>query len=158
MLEQTAKVIDVSNGLLTLETESRSGCKQCGSHSCTTSVVAKLFGIRRNRMIIDNSLDAKKGDQVVIGIPEDLLVGASIMAYLLPLVSMLMVTALGDALSVSEVLLSTLALGGLVTGFIMVRLVLRRTTSRQRYRPQLLRIAASGYQRVEIPTFTGVKQ
>ncbi|MCU7811631.1 MAG: SoxR reducing system RseC family protein [Candidatus Thiodiazotropha sp. (ex Notomyrtea botanica)] len=158
MLEETAKVIDINDGLLTLETESRSGCKQCGSHSCTTSIVAKLFGIRRNRMIIDNSLDAKKGDQVVIGIPEDLLVQASVMAYLLPLVLMLMVTALGEALSVNEVLLSMLALGGLVTGFFMVRLVFHRTTSRQRYRPQLLRIAASEYQRVEIPTFTGVKQ
>jgi sigma-E factor negative regulatory protein RseC len=153
MLEETAMVIDVKDGMLMAETESRSSCSHCSADSCSTSVVAKLFGVRRNRLVMENSLDAKPGDQVVIGIPDALLVRASVMAYLLPLVSMLLLTAIGDALGMNEILLSLLALVGLAIGFFMVRWTIHRSAS-QRYTPRLLRIVAPGYQRVGMPTFT----
>lgn len=153
MLEETARVIDVMDGMLTAETESRSGCSHCSTSSCTTSVVSKLFGIRRNRLVMENSLHAKPGDQVVIGIPNELLVRASVMAYLLPLVAMLVVTAIGDTLGMNEILLSLLALAGLAMGFFIVRWAIRRGAS-QRYSPRLLRIVAPGYQRVGMPTLT----
>ncbi len=152
MLEETAQVIEVKDGLLTAETESRSGCSHCStSSSCSTSVVAKLFGVRRNRLVMANSLNARPGDQVVIGIPDQLLVRASLMAYLLPLVVMLVVTAMGELAGINELLLSLLALVGLAMGFFTVRWLSRRRTS-QRYEPRLLRIVAPGYQRVEMPT------
>lgn len=153
MLEETATVVEVIDDRLIAETESRSGCSHCSTGSCTTSVVAKLFGVRRNRLVMENSLDARPGDQVVVGIPDELLVRASVMAYLLPLISMLGVTAVGDALGMSEILLSLLALGGLAIGFFMVRWVIRRGPS-QRYKPHLLRIVEPGWQRVGIPTLT----
>ena len=95
MLEETATVVEVIDGRLIAETESRSSCSHCSTDSCSTSVVAKLFGIRRNRLVMENTLQAKAGDRVVIGIPDNLLVQASVMAYLLPLVVMLGVTACG---------------------------------------------------------------
>jgi sigma-E factor negative regulatory protein RseC len=155
MLEETARVIEVKDGLLLAETEFRSSCSHCASgDSCTTSVVAKLFGNRRNRLVMENSLQAKPGDQVLIGIPDALLVRASLMAYLLPLVTMLGVTVLGDALGVEDFFLSLLALMGLAAGFYMVRWATRRAPSQQRYKPRLLRIVAAGYQRVEMPNLT----
>lgn len=154
MLEETARVIEVRDGLLMAETESRSGCTHCSSSSgCSTSVVAKLFGVRRNRLVMENSLNARPGDQVVIGIPDQLLVRASLTAYLLPLVVMLVVTALGDMAGMNELLLSLLALGGLATGFFTMRWVSRGRTSQQ-YEPRLLRIVAPGYKRVDMPTLT----
>ncbi len=152
MLEESAHVVEVHDGVLIAETQSRSGCSHCStSSSCSTSVVAKLFGVRRNRLVMANSLNARPGDQVVIGIPDQVLVRASLMAYLLPLVVMLVVTAMGDLAGINELLLSLLALVGLVMGFFTVRWVSRRRTS-QRYEPRLLRIVAPGYQRVEMPT------
>ncbi len=153
MLEETAWVIDVNDGLLTAETESRSGCGHCNTDSCTTSVVAKLFGVRRNRLVMENSLDARPGDRVVIGIPDPLLVRAALMAYLLPLLFMLGMTGLGDLIGINEFVLSLLALAGLALGFFTVHWVARGGAS-QRYEPRLLRIVAAAYQRVEIPTFT----
>ncbi len=153
MLEETARVIEVHDDLLIAETESRSGCSHCSTSSCTTSVVAKLFGVKRNRLVMENSLKAKAGDQVVIGIPDQLLVRASLTAYLLPLMVMLLVTAMGDLLGMNELLLSLLALVGLALGFFTVRWVTRRRTA-QGYEPRLLRILAPGYQRVEMPTLT----
>jgi sigma-E factor negative regulatory protein RseC len=152
MLEETARVVEVLDGVLIAETQSRSGCSYCStSSSCSTSVVAKLFGVRRNRLVMANSLHARPGDQVVIGIPDQLLVRASLIAYLLPLVVMLVVTALGDLAGINELLLSLLALVGLAMGFFTVRWVSRSRASQQ-YEPRLLRIVAPGHQRVEMPT------
>jgi sigma-E factor negative regulatory protein RseC len=153
MLEETATVIEVMGDRLVAETESRSSCSHCSTDSCSTSVVAKLFGIRRNRLVMENSLHAKAGDRVVIGIPDTLLVRASVMAYLLPLVVMLGVTACGDALGMNEIGLSLLAIAGLAMGFFVVRWAIRRGSS-QRFQPRLLRIVAPGWQRVGIPTYT----
>jgi sigma-E factor negative regulatory protein RseC len=153
MLEETAQVIEVKDGLLLAETESRSGCNHCSSANCSTSVVAKLFGVRRNRMVLENSIGAKPGDQVVIGIPDALLARASVLAYLLPVLSMLGFSALGDLFGLEAIWLSLLALSGLAIGFFMVYRV-TRGRSAQRYRPQLLRFVVADYQRVELPTLT----
>jgi len=150
MLEETAHVVEVHDGLLIAETRSRSGCSHCGNGSCTTSVVAKLFGVRRNRLVMENSLGARPGDQVRIGIPDRSLVRASLMAYLLPLIFMLGITALGNLAGVSEFFLSLLALAGLAMGFFIVHWVSRGGLS-HRYEPRLLRIVASGHQWVDMP-------
>jgi sigma-E factor negative regulatory protein RseC len=153
MLEETAQVIDVKDGMLLVETESRSGCNHCSADNCTTSVVAKLFGVKRNRLVLENSLDAKPGDRVVIGIPDALLVRASILAYLLPLLTMLVTAAIGKAIGLQAIWLSLLALFGLAIGFFIVYRATRGWTS-QRYKPQLLRLVAAQHQRVEVPILT----
>jgi sigma-E factor negative regulatory protein RseC len=153
MLEETARVVDVKEGLLIAETISRSSCKSCKSDSCTTSVIAGLFNLKPNRLVMRNSIGAKPGDQVVIGIPDDLLARASVMAYLLPLVSMLLLTAIGDQMYFSPLATVMMAASGLVIGFFIVRRATRGWSS-QRYQPQLLRVVSSGYQQVELPAFT----
>jgi sigma-E factor negative regulatory protein RseC len=153
MLEQTARVIDVNDGMLLAETESRSGCNHCATSGCTTSVVARLFGVRRNRLVMENSIGARPGDQVVIGIPDALLVRASVLAYLMPLLSMLGLGALGDQFGLAPIWLSLLALGGLAIGFFMVYRV-TRGWSAQRYRPQVLRLVTAHRQQVDLPTLT----
>jgi sigma-E factor negative regulatory protein RseC len=150
MLEETAHVVEVHDGLLIAETESRSGCSHCSTESCTTSVVAKLFGVRRNRLVMENRLGARPGDLVRIGIPDRSLVRASLMAYLLPLLFMLGVTALGNLAGVSEFFLSLLALVGLAMGFFVVHGISRGGLS-HRYEPRLLRIDAPGRQWIDMP-------
>ena len=154
MLEEIATVVAVRHGQLWVETESRSACSHCAStSSCTTSVISKLFGVKRNRLQLDNSLGARIGDQVVVGIPDDLLVQASFQAYLLPLLVMLSTAAAGDAMGLNEGLLSLLVLGGLATGFYLVRWFTHIKQSRQRFKPQLLRIVGQAQCRVEMPNF-----
>jgi sigma-E factor negative regulatory protein RseC len=153
MLEQTAQVVDVKDGMLLAETESRSGCNHCATSGCTTSVVARLFGVRRNRLVMENSIGAKPGDQVVIGIPDALLARASVTAYLMPLLSMLAFGAVGDQLGLQAGWLSLLALCGLAIGFFTVYRMTRGWSAR-RYKPQLLRIVAADHRRVELPTLT----
>lgn len=151
MLEESATVVEASSHTLWVETESRSACSHCSSSNCNTSVVSKLFGIRKNRLKLENSLGAKQGERVVIGIPDKLLVRASVWAYLLPLICMLASAWLGGAYGASDGYQSLLALGGLAVGFTILRWTTRNLSSQQRFEPRLLRISGGGRVQVEIP-------
>jgi sigma-E factor negative regulatory protein RseC len=151
MLEEIGTVVEVERGAILVETQSRSACSHCSSKGCTTAVVSKLFGIKHNRLHLENSLGAKLGDQVVIGIPDDLLVMASLWAYLLPLMFMLAGPAVGGVFAASEAVQSLLALGGLAVGFSIVRWSTRNLSSQRRFKPQLLRLADGKQVRVEMP-------
>lgn len=122
-----------------METQPRSSCAHCASDSCTASVVSKAVGAKRNRVWLENALGAKVGEQVVIGIQDELLLRASLLSYLLPLVIMLVVVAFSGARGASEGLQSLLAVGGLAVGFVLAGRIARSASLRQRFRPQLLR-------------------
>lgn len=139
MLEETATVVAVEGNSLWVESEARSACSQCDSHSCSSSAISQLFGVQRNRLCLDNHLEAQVGDQVVIGIPDELLVRASIWGYLLPLLVMVAFAIVGNAWHLSEGLQVVLAMLGLAAGFYAVRLATR--DKQQKFQPQLLRIA-----------------
>ncbi len=140
MLEESGTVLAVKNDELCVETISRSSCSRCSSSGCSTSVISKLFGLRRNRIIMKNSLGAKPGDRVVIGIPDSLLVKASIWAYLLPLASMVMVAWSALLLGASDSLQALCALIGLVGGLFAVNRLTMHQVRREQFSPKLLRI------------------
>lgn len=158
MLEETGTVVAVREGRLWVETQSRSICSHCTSGSCTTSAVSKLFGVRHNRVQLENSLGAKVGERVVIGIPDDLLVRAAILCYLLPLMIMVMGAVLGSVAGASEGVQSLMAVGGLAVGFLLVRWGIRSVPSQQRFQLQLLRYAGQGHLQVRISTLTRSKR
>ncbi|MCG8023553.1 MAG: SoxR reducing system RseC family protein [Candidatus Thiodiazotropha endolucinida] len=154
MLEEFGTVVEVWDEGLLVETQSRSACSHCSSGNCTTAVVSKLFGIKHNRFELDNNLGVQPGEKVVIGIPDELLVRASVRAYLLPLLVTVLATAIGSVVGLSEGLQSLLALGGLAMGLIWVRWLTQGVTSRQQFKPQLLRIVERDHVRVEMPNLT----
>jgi len=142
MLEETATVVAVENDSVWVESESRSACSQCSSTHCSSSALSQLFSVQRNRLRLDNDLDAQVGDQVVIGIPDELLVRASVWGYLFPLLAMVGFAIAGNAWHLSEGLQVLLAMLGLAGGFYSVRLATRG--KQQKFQPQLLRIATRG--------------
>jgi sigma-E factor negative regulatory protein RseC len=151
MLEESAKVVAVRGDRLWVETQSRSACSHCSSTGCGTSVISKLFGVKRNRLELHNSLSAKPGEQVMIGIPDEVLVRASVWAYLVPIIVMLLLTATGARLGMAEGLQVLLALSGLASGFILVHWITRRGSYRQGFKPHLLRTVGQESVRVEMP-------
>jgi sigma-E factor negative regulatory protein RseC len=148
MLEEQARVIDADETRVWVETESRSGCSSCSSRNCTTSVVASLFGVKRNRFTLNNTIQAKQGDQVVIGIPGQMIVRASVIAYLVPLISMLAMTLLSSSIGMSEGAQSLFAVAGLLLGLVVVRWRTKEGASRQSHGPRLLRVVDNGYRHV----------
>lgn len=121
MLEQQATVISVENDKILVEAQKRSQCNQCSQHNCSTSVVAKWFNVHPNRFYLDNTLDAKVGDTVIIGINENAVVKASLSAYLLPLITMIVFAIIAAGLDLSQGLQAIAALAGLLSGFWLVK-------------------------------------
>lgn len=142
MLEEIALVVKSTPDRLWIETQTRSSCRHCSSSSgCGTSVLAKLFSVKRNQLQVENSLDAKLGDKVIIGMPDELLIRAAIWVYLLPLLAMVLVTILADLSGAGEGIQSLAGLAGLIIGFILLRKHTNSTTSQQKFKPRLLRLA-----------------
>lgn len=151
MLEETATVIAARDGRLLVESESHSACSHCGSGgSCGTSVVSQLFGSRRNRLELENTLGAQTGERVVIGIPDEILVQASVTAYLLPLLIMTLSAAAAESFGMSEGEQIVSALGGLVGGFFLVRRFSRGAATRRRFQARLLRVLGRNHETVTL--------
>ncbi len=140
MLEQDATVIESKEGHIWVEAISRSSCSQCSATSCSTSVISKVFGFRRNLLKMENSLQAKAGDQVIIGIPDNVLVKASVWAYLVPVISMVLFTFMAVVQGYGDGLQVLFALTGLATGFILVGRLTRSDYQGKAFDPLLLRI------------------
>lgn len=139
MLEESGTVLEADMDWLWVETAPRSACSRCGAGSCSTSVIARLFGTRRNRFWLRNSLQAVPGDRVVIGIPDRALVAASVQAYLVPVLTMVASVAVADRLGVSEPFQVLVALAGLVGGLVLTGRMVRYGPTRERHTPRLLR-------------------
>lgn len=137
MLQEIATVVAANRGCLTVETQSRSSCSSCSNHSCTTSVVAKLFNVQRNRFQLENRLGAQVGDQVMVSIPDGLLVRASVWVYLIPSVFMVFGAVFGLWAGWSDGAQAMFALFGLGLGFWLVGWMTRKQTVREAFRPQL---------------------
>jgi sigma-E factor negative regulatory protein RseC len=150
MIEESATVVRVDAGYAIVETQQRAACGSCQSAgSCSTSVLSGLFKRRHNQLKVLNPINARPGQKVIIGLREQALLKVSLSAYLLPLVSLLLLAMAMQHLSERFVLqlgeLPTIA-GGLL-GFIIGLLLFRRLSSRRRsdpdYQAVILRQAMS---------------
>lgn len=143
MIEQTGIVIDTDATSLWVETRAVSGCSSCSSAagSCSTAAVSKLFAERRVRLRLPNSLAARTGDRVVVGVPEAVLVRAALWAYLLPLLLLIGAAWTAQQLGGSELIQGSAALVGLVAGFIWLRRINWGTGGQDPIQPRLLRFA-----------------
>ena len=123
MIEELATVIKTEGEVMAVEIQRQSTCGSCSVKSgCGTNLVASLFGKRRALLSLPNTIDARPGDRVVLGIREKDLVTGSIRLYLYPLAGLLFGAMTGHLLAGSE--LFTILSG--LTGMILVLLGLRR--------------------------------
>lgn len=150
MLEETGTVIDTRGDTLWVQTIARSSCSKCSTSTCSTSVIGKLFNLKRNVLQMENTLQAKKGQRVVIGIPDATLVKASVWAYLVPIVFMVAATMIALSLGASDLLQAMTAVVGLFVGFLVVKRVMSLVTENQQFEPQLLRFEGAQTVSVEL--------
>lgn len=139
MIEQDAIVIAVKGSQAEVEVQRQSACGGCEqSGGCSTSVLAKLFD-RHGRLVpADNSIDARPGDHVVLGIEESALQIASLVAYLLPILGLLL-GAMAGAMLGAEPLSVALGLLGLIAGLIWTRSIGAAVADNVRYRIRIVR-------------------
>lgn len=90
MIEESAVVIEADGGAILIEVLPQSACGSCNAKSaCGTSLLSSLFKRRATRMHVDNSVNARAGDHVVVGIDESEMVSGSVRLYLWPLLGLI---------------------------------------------------------------------
>ncbi len=146
MLEERALVIAVhgkKNEKATVRTQRLSACDACQLKSgCGTHSFAKLSGNQSIELDIANPLGARQGDVVLVAIPEQGLMLASLLMYLLPLVSMFMAVLVAQWLGVAgDPGLIGAAAAGLLAGFAVVRKQAARHRADTRFTPRMTSVA-----------------
>lgn len=90
MITETATVIAVEGDVVTVSASVKTGCSQCQvSSDCGISAVAKAFTPREQSLTLRSPLPVRIGDQVVIGIPEQKVLLASWLVYIVPLATLI---------------------------------------------------------------------
>lgn len=145
MVEQEARVITVEGDQLELEAETRSSCNACEVKSgCGTSVLARWVGRKFTRFHAKNTVDARVGDQVVVGLPESALVSGSMAIYLMPLLGMIVAALLADMalqpdMSMRDPIIALTALAGFVLALLGCRKYLSNERMQRNLTPVVLR-------------------
>ena len=145
MIEEQAQVVEIIGSQLVLQAQTQSACGSCSaSKGCGTSVLSKVIGRKFTRFQVENCIDAKVGDTVVVGISEDALLTGSMVMYIIPILGMLVFALLANASLVSHVEYRDLSIAasgimGLVLGSLLSRWYFQRQSSRQRFAPVVLR-------------------
>lgn len=140
MITETGRVVALAGDQVWVQTIRTSACQSCSARSgCGQRALAAVSSGRANQVLVDNSVGARVGDEVVIGLDEQSLLNASLAVYGLPLVLMV----LGSLLAHNWVAASDLgAIAGAVSGLFLGFLLVQRWQAEagERYQPRLLRI------------------
>lgn len=148
MIEEHARVVAVQGDTALLQTQRQSSCGSCEVKSgCGTSVLAGIFGQKMTQLKVQNTLNARPGDEVVLGMEEHALVTGSLLVYGVPLLMLLLGALMGEAMASqlgmgAELLPVVAGATGFVLAFLLVRGVLRRTAVGLQMNPVMLRIRA----------------
>ena len=103
MIEEIATVIKTEGEMMSVEIQRQSSCGACSVKSgCGTNLIASLFGKRQAMLSLPNTIHARPGDRVVLGIRENDLVTGSIRLYLFPLAGLLLGALAGHLLAGTE--------------------------------------------------------
>lgn len=123
MIHETGTVISVSGEEAWVQTIRESACQSCKArHGCGQKALAGMTSGQSRQIRVANTLDARPGDQVTVAIEESALLRASLLVYALPLLLMVIATALvGAVMPGRDGLAVVSALAGLGTGLLLAR-------------------------------------
>lgn len=139
MILETATVVAKEPQALWVDAVQKNACETCAAQKgCGTRVLSKLTGkTSRIRVLAapEQLRDVVLGDEVIIAIPEDVIVTASLLVYLLPLLCSL--AALWFVPATSDVPSIIAAAAGLLLGGLIVRWHSIKTRHNPRLNPVL---------------------
>jgi sigma-E factor negative regulatory protein RseC len=146
MIEEQGIVVAIEAGIAEVEIIRRSTCGACSARSgCGVSLLDRVLGRRPQRLLLVDKLKVSPGDEVIVGIPEGALLKAAVVAYMIPLLGLLVGAIIGDLPSLSGAMDQGLPLLtgaiGFAAGLIVTRLYSRRLAIDPRWRAVLLRRA-----------------
>lgn len=156
MIKETGKVISIDTDGIWVETIQRSACQSCAvEKGCGQSLIAKATGKTTSiRALADNNdlKSLKVDDQVVIGIPENVVVTGTLLTYFLPLLLMIIGVLISSKLFVNDSFVAVGALAGLVCGGLLVRLHSHLNRINTDVQPTILEWSCPSHHRINTTT------
>jgi len=143
VIEERALVLSVQGNLARVKTQRQSACNACElQSSCGQSLISKMASGHGIEMSVENRLSAQSGDVVLLAIPEEGLMKASVIMFLIPLLAMVVFALVAKSFFVlSDPWVALVGLVGLLVGFLWARIFSRRFQSDESFQPLMSAIA-----------------
>ncbi|MGE5028280.1 MAG: SoxR reducing system RseC family protein [Betaproteobacteria bacterium] len=143
MVEGIAHVVAVDGNLAWLEPEQTTSCGSCASSgACGAKGIGTTASrLEARRFSLENKDALTVGETVVVGIQENALVKASLIAYAIPLTTALGSAALAQWADGRDGITMAAMAGGLLLGLGLARLNANRLSARGELTPRFLRRA-----------------
>jgi len=95
MIEELAVVVKIENHQVWVESGQNSACGGCQQKSsCSSNALDSV--LKKKSVPVDSDIQLTTGDQVMVAIDEDLLLRASLLLYLLPLIALFTGAGIAD--------------------------------------------------------------
>ncbi|HEY8036391.1 MAG TPA: SoxR reducing system RseC family protein [Methylobacter sp.] len=95
MIEELAVVVKIENHQVWVESGPYGACGGClQKASCSTNAIGSV--LKKKAVPVDSDIRLKTGDQVMVAIDENLLLRASLLLYLLPLIALFSGAGMAD--------------------------------------------------------------
>lgn len=122
MIEENAIVTEQLGTQVRLVIERRTACGICGqTRGCGNATWGKMLGHEDVTIKVDNVIDAKVGERVVVGIEEKAFLNATFLLYVVPLFMLFAGAGVAQTLFKQDVYVILGAIFGLMLGFFMVK-------------------------------------
>lgn len=149
MIREQGQIVATGSGRCRVRIQRHGGCSGCDiRRGCGVGLLARAVPGRTAEIACHTELTFERGQQVEVGIPEQGLVSAAALVYLLPVLALLGAAVLaspwGDAVAIPA------AGAGFVTALVVARALARKMTGHGAYRPVVLgHVTAQGDNRHE---------
>ncbi|WP_448679560.1 SoxR reducing system RseC family protein [Pseudomonas nicosulfuronedens] len=150
MIHERGRVIAVDAGAVQVETLRRSTCSGCSaSAGCGHGLLERLGvfqGGGRVRALSPDlaSSSLKPGDEILLGVDENLLLKSALLFYLSPLIGLFVLALLAARLDLGEPLIIVAGLAGFLLAWLLVRRYSRRHVDDPAMQPVVLRALVGG--------------
>ncbi|RDX36321.1 sigma E positive regulator RseC/MucC [Kangiella sp. HD9-110m-PIT-SAG07] len=155
MFTEIGQVVAAEGDTVWVQTQSKTRCSSCKvSSTCGSGIVNKAFSHKVFVTPLKNTLKAHINDEVEVGIPEDLVLKASLVVYLFPLLCLILALTLSSLFLPDLTELGSIASAGigLSVGFLGVRWLASRQSAQQQLEPVLLKIVKRPIEVTQIVT------
>ena len=141
MIAENGIVLSVEDGIAEVETIRTSSCTSCRArHGCGHHAIAKVSNSNRMLMKAIAPSNLEVGQSVVVGIPEDTLLQASLWMYAVPLLGLVLGAALPTIFSEQTIISIVGALSGFAGGLWAAKWKSSHEANNPDFYPRVLRI------------------
>jgi sigma-E factor negative regulatory protein RseC len=152
LIEGSARVVAVEDGVAWLEPEQSGGCGGCASSACGAKGLGTLANrLAARRFPIADHPGLRVGERVVVGVRGNALLKAAGMAYAIPLATLFAAGGFAQWTAGNDAVTFAASLVGLALGMGLARLGAGRLFARGAVAPRFLRRIAPSSQTCHFP-------